>query len=293
MIYIPKQFNSVILIDFSSMLYRYYFSSLKSRSFNTEAYTYYFIAKNIIKLREEYKNSYIIIVHDCKKGSLKRRKILKTYKTGREKTRLPGTIYDSLYSIINLFNVMSISYIQIQGYEADDVIFNLCCLIDCKIFYLVTYDKDLLQVCNISKDKDFYFIFNELDSFKKVEMRSYCIEKFGIHSSLLVEYFSIVGDSSDKIQGIRGLGPAFIKKHIIKHKKLGNVIDHGHSELSFKEKELITKGIKSYLVSKRLFIPQIINNDLLVNSNYLDNIFEIKDLKYYLSSIGWSSLLKI
>lgn len=141
-----------------------------------------------------------------------RRKILDPrYKQNRQE--VPKDLLLQLPIAIEWINKMGFVNLSVDGYEADDVIASVSVL---------ARQKDL-DVRIISHDKDLYQLIDShiyiYDPIKKVEIREeQCQEKFGVLPCEFIDYQSLVGDSSDNISGVKGIGAKSAQK-LIKHFK--------------------------------------------------------------------------
>lgn len=150
------------------------------------------------------------IIFALEGGGVNRRKILyPRYKQNRQPT--PQDLLLQLPIAIKWIEQMGFLNISIEGYEADDII---ACVAQ------KAHTKDL-DVCIISHDKDLYQLIDSrtyiYDPIKKIEIReNECEEKFGVLPSEFIDYQSLVGDSSDNVVGVKGIGSKSACK-LIKH----------------------------------------------------------------------------
>ena len=164
--------------------------------------------------------SQIVIVWDGPNGSRKRKQINSNYKEGRAPIRLNrnvNNLTDDEQMInkvwqqgkaIEYFNQMPLIQLCVPEIEADDVI---SYLVGCSYYegwqkVIVSNDKDFLQLCD-----DFTLVYrpvkDEFVSRKKV------IEEFGIHPTNMALARALIGDNSDNLPGIRGLGFKTVAKN--------------------------------------------------------------------------------
>jgi len=164
--------------------------------------------------------SQIVIVWDGPNGSRKRKQINSNYKEGRAPIRLNrnvNNLTDDEQMInkvwqqgkaIEYFNQMPLIQLCIPEIEADDVI---SYLVGCSYYegwqkVIVSNDKDFLQLCD-----DFTLVYrpvkDEFVSRKKV------IEEFGIHPTNMALARALIGDNSDNLPGIKGLGFKTVAKN--------------------------------------------------------------------------------
>lgn len=142
------------------------------------------------------KPDYLIFVRDAK-GDNFRHQIYTEYKATRE--RMPDTLRSQVDDINDMVNKMGFQVIEIEGYEADDVIATLAKKYgeDYEV-YILTGDKDLHALVT-----DKVKIYDTLK--RKVYGPADTKEKFEVEPKYVADYLGIVGDSSDNFPGIAGI----------------------------------------------------------------------------------------
>tara|TARA_Y100000814_G_scaffold148585_1_gene107944 strand:+ start:4251 stop:7082 length:2832 start_codon:yes stop_codon:yes gene_type:complete len=198
----------IFLIDAYAMIYRAFFAFIKrplmnSQGENTSAA--YGFANFLIEIREKHKPDYLAVVFDA--GNSKREEIYPEYKATREK--MPDELRDSLPHIRELVAGFNDSIVELQGYEADDVIGTLA----------VKAEKAGLEPVIVSGDKDLYQLvgpgirlFNPGRGGRTGVAPNWVDEtnvheKFGIPAHQVIDYLALIGDTSDNIPGAPGIGP--------------------------------------------------------------------------------------
>lgn len=282
-------YKKLIIIDLSSLIYRYFFTSIKNNHLSEISFIFYAISKDIALLRKYYPDALIIVVLDHKTNSNSRKKIAPNYKANR-KISIPKEVWDGMYSITEFLQKLNISVLQPENIESDDLISYIAKEINIPEVYIYTRDKDILQIAHCKSNKTYYMM---LSPSEHIEMRQLCYDRFNIDVKHLVEYFSVVGDVSDNIPGVPGLGPAFVKKYITKYNNISTLYNMHIDTLTTNERKKLSEGIESYKLSKRLFLPQIPDREYLNNIIILNNKFDLEEISNYLYGIGWISLIKI
>ena len=198
----------IFLIDAYAMIYRAFFAFIKrplmnSQGENTSA-TYGF-ANFLIEIREKHKPDYLAVVFDA--GNSKREEIYSEYKATREK--MPDELRASLPHIRELVAGFNDSIVELEGYEADDVIGTLA----------VKAQESGLEAVIVSGDKDLYQLvapgvrlFNPGRGGRTGVAQNWVDEsnvheKFGIPAHQIIDYLALIGDASDNIPGAPGIGP--------------------------------------------------------------------------------------
>ena len=179
----------------------------------------YGFALILFKILKELKPDYIGVVFDSKEPTF-RHKRYKDYKATREK--MPDEMVDQIPYIEKLVKAMSLPYIIMPTYEADDIIGTMA---------LKHASKDIL-VCLVSGDKDLtQLIGDNVKTFtpkKGGEMEILDGEgvekKFGVPPSRIIDLLSLMGDSSDNIPGVPGIGEKTALKLLREFGSLDNVL---------------------------------------------------------------------
>jgi DNA polymerase I len=214
----PKK--TLFLIDGSSYLYRAFYALgrlTNSRGMPTQAI--YGFAQMLFKVMREKKPDYLCVVFDPP-GPTHRHEMFSAYKATRQK--MPEDLIVQVPFIKELVRYHGIARLERDGYEADDVIATLTCWAaahDLQVV-IVSGDKDLLQlvsdprVCQWDSQKD--HVFTE----KGVA------ERFGVTPGQMVDYLALVGDSTDNIPGVKGVGEKTARQLLLTWKSLDEIFQH-------------------------------------------------------------------
>lgn len=146
-------------------------------------------------------------------GENKRREIFKDYKRNRQAP--PQELLMQLPIAIEWISKMGFLNISIEGYEADDVIASVNKVANAQniAVRIISHDKDLYQL--IDENTYIYDPIGKRD-IKEAE----CIEKYGVKPKQFIDYQASVGDSSDNVMGVKGIGAKSAQK-LITH--FGNI----------------------------------------------------------------------
>ncbi|MCJ7508196.1 MAG: DNA polymerase I, partial [candidate division Zixibacteria bacterium] len=197
--------KKLFLIDGSALVYRSYFAFIRnplinSRGENTSAV--FGFANSLLKILREQKPDYMAVVFDTPAPTF-RHKIYKDYKSTRAKT--PPEMVEQLPRIRELVEYMNLPLIEKDGFEADDIIGTLA----------QQGKKEGLEVFLVTADKDFFQLVDEdikmvRPSKGKEPEEIYDAkavkEKFGIEPNQMTDLLGLMGDSSDNIPGVPGIG---------------------------------------------------------------------------------------
>jgi len=217
--------SKIYLIDGSAIAYRSYFGMIRNRLSTSKGLatgaTFAFV-NALRKILSDEKPDYIGMVFDAPEKTF-RHKIYPEYKATRE--AMPEDLVAQLPWMFKVTKAMNIPLIILPGYEADDIIGTLA--IEGKKrglpVYMVTGDKDFMQLVG-----DGVRIYKPHSSLKDVEIIDVqdVVDKFGIRPEQVADFLALVGDSSDNIPGIKGVGPAKATPLLQEWGSLENILTH-------------------------------------------------------------------
>jgi len=189
------------LFDGSAFLYRSFFALpplTTSSGFPTGAI--YGFLRSILAILKTEKPNYMAIAFDLP-APTQRKLAYSEYKSQRPPT--PDPLKVQIPVIKELINLLGIKLLEMPGYEADDLIAYLTQKAKKEGFKVKIYspDKDVLQLVDGSQVVVINPISEEVFDENKV------IEKFGVPPQKLADYLALVGDKTDNIEGVKGVGP--------------------------------------------------------------------------------------
>jgi DNA polymerase I len=241
----------LFLIDGMALIYRAHFAMIKNPLMtkdgkHTSAIHGFF--NMLFKLIRDEKPDYFAVVTDCKEPTF-RHKIYTDYKATREK--MPEELSEQINPIYELLSEMNIPLLKNPGYEADDIIGTIAKQaenenLDC---YVVTSDKDMMQLVSNST-----FIYSPGNRFKPTTIydRNKVIERYGIPPEKFIEYLAMVGDSSDNIPGIDGIGPKTAKKLLLEYDSIDEILKHTDDVRNKRVQNGLINGKELVYLSKEL-----------------------------------------
>ena len=189
------------LFDGSAFLYRSFFALpplTTSSGFPTGAI--YGFLRSILAILKTEKPNYMAIAFDLP-APTQRKLAYSEYKSKRPPT--PDPLKVQIPVIKDLINLFGIKLLEVPGYEADDLIAYLTQKAKKEGFKVKIYspDKDVLQLVEGNQVVVINPISEEVFDENKV------IEKFGVPPQKLADYLALVGDKTDNIEGVKGVGP--------------------------------------------------------------------------------------
>ena len=191
--------NPLVLVDGSSYLYRAFhaFPPL-SNSLGEPTGAMYGVLNMLKSLITQVQPSHIAVVFDAK-GKTFRDEMFEQYKSHRPP--MPDDLRRQIQPLHNIIQALGIPLLVIEGVEADDVIGTLAVQASRqgKKVLISTGDKDMAQLVD-----DNIMLINTMNN--TLLDRAGVIEKYGIPPELIIDYLALMGDSSDNIPGVSGVG---------------------------------------------------------------------------------------
>lgn len=240
----------LFLLDGTALAYRAHFAMQRSGLTTPEGKpvgaTYGFTT-TLRRILEQEKPDLIAVAFDPP-GLTFRHKRYSEYKATRQK--MPEELVGQLESLREVVRAHGIPIFEVPGYEADDVIGTLSTQASARgdTVLIVTGDKDFMQL--VDDNVTLYNVFKPnvdlvLESYDAVK------EKFGTDPAHVVDVLAIMGDSSDNVPGVGGIGEKGALKLIEQWKTLDNLLAH-IDEVKGKPREYILRDMDMLKLSKEL-----------------------------------------
>ncbi|GEL09088.1 DNA polymerase I [Salisediminibacterium halotolerans] len=242
--------KKLVLIDGNSIAYRAFFAlPLLNNEKGVYTNAVYGFTTMILKILEEEDPTHLLVAFDAGKTTF-RHETYKEYKGKREKT--PSELAEQLPVMRDLLDAFQIKYYEVENYEADDIIGTLTTEavssgdFEVKVF---TGDKDLLQLVDDGvtvaltrkgiTNVDFY----DLDAVK---------DRYGFLPKQIIDMKGLMGDSSDNIPGVPGVGEKTALKLLHEHGTLEDVYAAIDTVSGKKLKEKLEANRENAVMSKEL-----------------------------------------
>ena len=271
---------TLYLIDVSALAYRSFFAfiktplKIKAGPFKDQETSAIFgFSHHILRLIAERHPTHIAFVKDLK-GPTKRHEHedYKEYKANRKP--MPDGLVSQLPLIDEFVNESGLQTISLKGYEADDVMATLALQAKARGFktFIVTRDKDMMQLVD---DDIFLFDLGKQNDGSLVVGAKEVKEKMGVDPRHIVDLLSLMGDSSDNVPGVEGIGPKTAAELLHTYGSLENL---------YKNIESISKkGLREKLIQDRDRQPRpnaFISKELVTLYCNLDLPLTLDDLTY-------------
>ncbi|UCD55828.1 MAG: DNA polymerase I [Candidatus Omnitrophota bacterium] len=250
------------LIDGNSFCYRAYYAIRHlSNSKGQPTNAIYGVITMIKKIIKEEKPDMIAVAFDLK-GPTFRHEKFKDYKITRKP--MPEDLVSQLPHIKRLLKAYNIPIYEVQGYEADDVLATLaqkCAKTKNIDTYIVTGDKDMLQL--VGPHIKVYSPHREGFVYDEKAVR----EKFGIGPDKITDLMALMGDTSDNIPGVPGIGEKTAIELMKEFKSLDQILKNPDRIKSESRRKKIEESRPLALLSKEL---AIIKRDVPIEINFED-----------------------
>lgn len=247
----------LFLIDGYAIIYRAFFAMIgrplrTSRGENSSAA--WGVANFLHRLFEEHRPEYLAWVHDA--GNSFRDEVYPEYKATREKLddELQEDFDRSVERIEELLEAMAVPLVEIEGYEADDVIGTLA----------ARAADSGLSVAIVSGDKDFYQLIGPNIGLLNPGRRGPSAveeqwvtqenahERLGVPPERVIDYLALVGDASDNIPGVKGVGAKTARKLIEEFGGLDSILAHAEDVKGKRAREALVRDADNARLSRDL-----------------------------------------
>ncbi len=209
----------LLLVDGSSYLYRAYHALPDLRNAEDEPTGAIYGFLNMLhRLQKDYPTAYVACIFDAK-GKTFRNDLYQEYKANR--SAMPDDLVKQTAPIHELVRMLGWPVLSVEGIEADDVIGTLVTIAGKEGFDIVvsTGDKDMSQLV-----KDHVMLVNTMNN--EVMDTEGVIRKFGVPPERIIDYLSLIGDTSDNIPGVSKVGPKTAVKWLAQYGSLDGVIEN-------------------------------------------------------------------
>jgi DNA polymerase-1 len=278
---------TIYLIDGTAQVFRAFYavqSLSTSKGVSTNA-IFGFI-KMLLKLIQDESPQYLGVCLDPP-GPTFRHEMFEEYKAHRPET--PEDLIQQIPKIKEFLKIMNVPIYEVEGYEADDVLATLAKKTEGQGMkaVIVSSDKDLLQLVS-----DKVVTLSERMGHKVIYTPEKVKEKYGIKPEQIRDFLGLVGDTSDNIPGIKGIGPKTASKLLDEFGSLEALLEHPEALKSKKQQENLKQGKEIALQSKEL---ATVRTDVQIELN-LDELHQsspdYQKLRTYFHDLEFYSLIR-
>ena len=241
--------DKIILLDGNSLSYRAFYAmpALQNKSglYTNSVYGFTLMLERML---EDIKPKYALVAFDKGKQTF-RHKTYQDYKGTRDKT--PSELVEQFGYVRELLDSYGIKYEEHFDYEADDIIGSYAKLAEKAGLevIIISGDKDLTQLA--SDNITIYYTkrgVTEVDHYTP----EFINEKYGLSPEQIIDMKGLMGDKSDNIPGVAGIGEKTAIKLLAEYKTVENVLDNIDNISGKKLKERLAEGKEDALLSKEL-----------------------------------------
>lgn len=236
--------KKIFLVDVSSLFFRAFYAIRPlSSSTGTPVNAIYGLLTMTFKLLKEERPDYIAFCFDRKEPSF-RKDLYADYKANR--SEMPEDLVPQIPYIKKMTEALGIPSFELPGFEADDLIGTITqhCRTHNYQVYIVSGDKDFGQLVD-----DHVFLVDTMKD-QKISTQG-VIEKWGIRPDQFIDYLALVGDSSDHVPGVAGIGPKGAQKLLTDFHSLDGIYQN-LDQIKGAMKEKLEKSKEMAYLSKKL-----------------------------------------
>lgn len=274
--------KKLIIIDISNYIFRAYFAIRPLHAPDgTPVNAVYGVLSMIHNLIIKYKPTHILVARDTKEGSF-RKDIYPEYKANRSEP--PDELIPQFPLVDELIKVLGLPEVKMPNYEADDIIGSAC----------VQWKKDFDEILIASGDKDLMqFVDGPIKMLDTMKEKTYGREdvkdKMGVYPEQIVDYLSLVGDTSDNIPGVAGIGPKGAQNLLEEFGSLENILQNVSNIRNKRSQTALSENSEMAALSKKL-VQIFCELDL----NRIDTSYQLRvtsEVEDFLNKLGFRSWL--
>ena len=265
--------EKVVLIDGNSILNRaFYGIPMLTNSQGIHTNAVYGFLNILLKILDEEQPQYLTVAFDVKHPTFRHERYAE-YKGTRKP--MPEELREQLPIIKDVLKAMNVKIMERPGYEADDILGTIAkqCEKDGYVVSLVSGDRDLLQIATdtikirIPKTKKGG---TEIEDYNTSDV----VEKYGINPLQIIDLKGLMGDASDNIPGVPGIGEKTALKILDKFQSVENAIDNIDEVMPNKARESLREYASLAILSKELATIKLdCELDYNLNDAKINNMF--------------------
>jgi len=279
----------LLILDGHSLMYRAFYA-LPALTNSDGIYTnaVYGFAGMLLKMKEEFEPDYIVTTFDRKAPTFRHEEYT-DYKAGRKK--MPDELIGQFALVRELLEKMAIDIFELDGFEADDLIGTLSVFAENEGLevFIVTGDRDALQ---LATDNVKVVINKKGMSEKEIYDRNRIIEELGVTPSEFIDVKGLMGDTSDNIPGVPGVGEKTAYKLIKEYKSIENLLMNIDKVSGKKLVENLMTYSEQAIFSKKLAtIITSVPMEIDLNSIKSKEKYDVKAVKDLFHKLQFKSLI--
>lgn len=255
--------NKIIIIDGNSLINRAYYAMQRPMITKTGLYTHgvYGFLNMLNKINSDYQPNYLAVAFDRKAPTFRHLEY-QEYKAGRKK--MPPELAMQLPLLKEALDAMNIKMLEIDGFEADDIIGTVARRAEEEGLepLIISGDKDELQLAtNVTKVLITRKGISEFELYDHDAM----VEKYGFTPEQFIDFKGLMGDQSDNIPGIPGVGEKTAQKLILEYGSISEIIANADKITNKSLKQKVEEHAQLAIMSRRL---ATINTEVPIEINF-------------------------
>ncbi|WP_188453437.1 DNA polymerase I [Virgibacillus oceani] len=280
--------KKLVLIDGNSIIYRAFFAlPLLNNDKGVYTNAVYGFTTMLLRILEDEKPTHMLVAFDAGKTTF-RHQTYKEYKGGRQKT--PPELSEQFPILKELLDAFHISHYQLDQYEADDIIGTFAAKGNDENWdvTVISGDKDLLQ---LASENVTVKLTKKGISDVEAYTPDYMVEKMEITPEQIIDLKALMGDSSDNIPGVPGVGQKTATKLIKQYHTVEEVYKHIDEISGKKLKENLTNHKQEAFMSKELVTINRKSPIEITPENIVYKGYEQNKVSSIFKDLGFQSLL--
>lgn len=238
--------NKIFIIDVMGYIFRSFHAIRHMSTSKGEPTNALFgFARSFINLQKTFNPEYVVAVFDGENNERSRKELYAEYKAHRSKA--PDELVPQFATVEEFLELNGIPMVSLEGVEADDSMASIARLFEKQGFevYLCSTDKDLAQLVNPQ--------IKMLNTFKDnlIVDEAGVLENFGVPPHQIRDYLAIVGDASDNVPGVSGIGPKGAAELLKQYGSLEAILENA-DQIKGKKGESLKTHREDALLSRKL-----------------------------------------
>lgn len=272
--------KKLIIVDISNYIFRAFFAIRPLHAPDgTPVNAVYGVLSMVHNLIQKYQPTHILIARDTKEGSF-RKEIDPNYKANRSEP--PDELVPQFPLVDELVKCLRLPEIKMANYEADDIIGSAA----------VQWAKEFDEILIASGDKDLMqFVEGPVKMLDTMKEKTYGREdvkdKMGVYPEQIMDYLSLIGDTSDNIPGVAGIGPKGAQNLIEEFGTLENILENIPNVKNKRSQTALETHREDAILSKKLVR---IVTDLKLPHSAVDSNYRLvlhPELEEFLNKVGF------
>ncbi|HOJ49862.1 MAG TPA: DNA polymerase I [Spirochaetota bacterium] len=274
------------IIDTLGLIYKAYYALINNKlitSYGFPTYCIFGFFQTLFKFIEGDKDKFILVFESTTPTF--RKDLYQPYKANRPP--VPDELKAQINYLIEIINNSNIPMIYKDGYEADDVIGSIAKKIaNNENVYILTSDKDLLQL--VDKNISILKPQKNITDIKKIGVEE-VYQEIGVYPNQIPDYLGLIGDSSDNIPGVKGIGPKTAVALLQEYKTIENIYENIDKIDKNISKKLIEDRENAFLSKKLATIITDLEIDI---ENYTSNDIDTEKLLDYFKKLEFKKFTR-